>query len=367
MRPLSLALCATVVLAVLCPFQNTAFGGETPVYDPAELKLDKVLWILPLNDLTSTARAEWGKIDGKDLFVLDSKHALHCIDLTQGTHRWVLDLRGAPSFEPAIYPDLVGVTVKDRVVIARRSNGSRIMDKRIEFSPCTSPACTEDVFFVASLYKERIAAIDVGSGIPGWTFRFRKAVTAAPKLYGTGTSLFLYVVAHDGTITCLAPKRAGDMGPKRPAWIYKANGRNVADPVLDNDLLFVASQDGSLYALNRLSGAVKWRFYAGAPLSAAPQVIGDKLFLDSDGSLYCLNRSDGNELWKHEGFNTAAAVVGKTAYLWSEAGQLMLVMADTGKEIRKVEANGVIGVIPNPDPQSGILLFSDGGKIHAFK
>ena len=276
MRLLALLLIALFPICTLLPLE--AAESDEPVYDPAELKLDKVLWTLPLDELSPGARTEWGKVYGDDLIVLDSNHTLHCIDVVRGVHKWVLMLDECPSFEPDVFGNTLGICIKDRLVIVKRSSGARIMDRRLEFSPCASPACTSDAAYAPTLYKEKLIAVDVKSGLPGWDFRFKDAVMAAPKLYGEAANLFLYVVSHDGTVACLAPKPAPDTGPKRPSWSYTTGDRNTADPVLSGDHLYVACRDGALYVFNRLSGAVRWKFFAGVPLECPPQVIGEAVF-----------------------------------------------------------------------------------------
>jgi len=365
MRPLALLMLALFPLCALLPIE--AAEVDSPVYDPLELKLGKVLWTLPLDELSPGAKTEWGKVYGDDLLVLDSSDMLHCIDVAKGTHRWVLMLGERPCFEPGVYGNIVGVVIKDRLVVVKRSNGARIMDRRLEFSPCAAPACTADTAYAPTLFKEKVIAVDVASGLSGWSFRFQHAVTAAPKLYGSGADLFLYVVSHDGTVASLSPQSASDAGPKSPEWVYKTGDRNTVDPVLSGALLLVASRDGALYAFNRLSGAVRWKFFSGEALTCPPSVIGDSVFQKVGGTVHCLDFSTGAEKWKSEGVGAVAGVVGGNAYLWHKDGGITLVNVASGDEVRKVEPLAAVCTISNPNADNGVLLFTDGVKIYAYK
>ncbi len=365
MRLLAPLLCAMIFVSVVSPLCTAS--DETPIYDPAALKLGDVNWVLPLGDLSKGARTLWGTIDGNELYALDSNNMLHCIALDRGVHKWVLQVDGKPTFKPTIGIDTIGVCVKDRLILVRRSNGSRFFDKTIEFAPCTAPACSRDVVFAGSLHKERVVSIDTKAGLSGWSFRFRDNVTAAPLLAGSGADFFLYVVANDGSVACLAPAHAAKGGPSAPEWSYKTGDQNTADPVVSEELLLVASRDCSLYAFNRLSGAIKWRYFAGVPLLASPKVVGDKVFQTDGSGIICISRSSGKELWAAKGQCNVIGIVKGVAYVSSEDGTLTLVNATTGKEIRKVKPAGVAMGVTNPDPNSGLLIFTDGSKIYALK
>jgi outer membrane protein assembly factor BamB len=365
MRPLALLLLALFPLCTLLPLQAAEAGSS--IYDPAELKMGKNLWTLPLDELSPGAKTEWGKVYGDDLLILDSNATLHCIDVAQGTHKWVLMLGERPCYEPGVFGNTVGVVIKDRLVMVKRSTGARIMDKHLEFSPCAAPTCTENTAYAPSLFKEKLISVDASSGLSGWTFRFKEPVTAAPKLYGEGAGRFLYAVSHDGTVACFAPKAAPEAGPKRPEWSYKTGDQNTADPVLTGDLLLVASRDGALYAFNRLSGAVRWKFFSGVALTCPPLVIGDKVFQSVGCTVHCLDLSTGAEKWKHEGVDAVAGIAGTTAYLWHKDASLTLVNVESGEEIRKVEPLAPACAIPNTNAGSGILLFTDGVSVYAYK
>jgi outer membrane protein assembly factor BamB len=54
-----------------------------------------------------------------------------------------------------------------------------------------------------------------------------------------------------------------------------------------------------LYALNALSGAIKWEYKTKGAINSTPLVAkGKVMFLSYDGFFYALNQSDGNLLWK---------------------------------------------------------------------
>lgn len=84
------------------------------------------------------------------------------------------------------------------------------------------------------------------------------------------------------------------------AWSFDTKGWVGAAPTVDEDDVFIGSQDKSVYCVDRLSGKLKWQFETGSRVSASPTARGDRVFASScDGHMYCLERSTGKLIWKY--------------------------------------------------------------------
>lgn len=96
-----------------------------------------------------------------------------------------------------------------------------------------------------------------------------------------------------------------ELGKPDPAFDY--HFRLCADqsyePVAANGVLFVPSNVGdSVTAYDLVSGAVKWRFVAEGPVRFAPVVANDRVwFASDDGFLYCVDAATGALRWKTRG------------------------------------------------------------------
>ncbi len=82
-------------------------------------------------------------------------------------------------------------------------------------------------------------------------------------------------------------------------WKYKTGGRITGScSVADNKLLF-GSEDGYMYALDKLTGNLIWKFDGGSPVRSTPAVSGDTLFFNNaGGDIYALHIDSGRMLWK---------------------------------------------------------------------
>lgn len=89
------------------------------------------------------------------------------------------------------------------------------------------------------------------------------------------------------------------------AWAFGLAGTETArsQPVIAGDILFVASTSGTLFALDRTSGCIKWQYRSSAPLHTSlllGTVAGKDALLVGDTSAH-INAIDANEgvlLWR---------------------------------------------------------------------
>src|SRR5262249_49741574 len=69
-------------------------------------------------------------------------------------------------------------------------------------------------------------------------------------------------------------------------------------PVVSEGKVYVGSTDGYLYAADSKSGALRWKFRAGA-VDSTPAIAGGLVYFTSrPGSLYAVNAASGRLAWK---------------------------------------------------------------------
>lgn len=57
----------------------------------------------------------------------------------------------------------------------------------------------------------------------------------------------------------------------RAVWKYATDGAIHSTPLVVNELVYVGSESGSVYAID-FRGVMKWRFQAKRPITASPTV-----------------------------------------------------------------------------------------------
>ena len=77
-------------------------------------------------------------------------------------------------------------------------------------------------------------------------------------------------------------------------WKFKTNGPVVGAPVIGDSTVFVSSLDSTLYAIDLVTGKVKWKHLTGAPLRSSVCLAYKYLFLLSgEGILYTMDQDSG--------------------------------------------------------------------------
>ncbi len=112
----------------------------------------------------------------------------------------------------------------------------------------------------------------------------------------------------------------------RPAW--PSSSRVTYDfapqPIIASGLVLIGSSaDDRVVALEAGSGRVVWDFFAGGPIRFAPVAWKDRVFVASDdGHLYALALLDGRLLWKHRGAPDGRLSVGhgRMISMWPSRG-----------------------------------------------
>jgi outer membrane protein assembly factor BamB len=82
----------------------------------------------------------------------------------------------------------------------------------------------------------------------------------------------VYAGTLDGKVWAINEQGSGIWSLPDGSHVFRAAGPIHADLKIDDFGLYVASEDGSLYCVDRGTGRVKWTYFAGTPLDVAPVV-----------------------------------------------------------------------------------------------
>ena len=126
--------------------------------------------------------------------------------------------------------------------------------------------------------------------------------------------------------------------------------------------MYIATDGGTLYALNARTGRLRWQFDGGREyFYATPTVAYGRVYIgNTDGTLYSFGATTGNLVWaQHAGtyIYSAAAVYANTVYVGSYDGNLYAFNAATGAERwRFASASAIHGA---PTIMDGVVYFAD--------
>jgi outer membrane protein assembly factor BamB len=110
-----------------------------------------------------------------------------------------------------------------------------------------------------------------------------------------------------------------------------------SSPAVVGGLVYIGSDDGSLWAFDALTGAPVWRDPVGSQVRSSPSVVDGRVFFGSSGGfVYADDALTGVRLWSYAiGGNVTAPplVVGTTVYIGSRGGSFVALDAATGTRL----------------------------------
>ena len=137
--------------------------------------------------------------------------------------------------------------------------------------------------------------------------------------------------------------------PLRLVWEFKTSGPIEASPIVVNDVVYIGSNDGRLYALDAKVWGIRWVFDAGSAIRFSAVTSGRRVyFCTRDSKCYALNAKTGEKLWefKTEGWIDGPPVVfDGTVYIGSFPTRIYLLDAISGK--MKSKRNGSVRIDGN--------------------
>jgi outer membrane protein assembly factor BamB len=112
-------------------------------------------------------------------------------------------------------------------------------------------------------------------------------------------------------------------------------GTWYASPAIVNNIAYVGSTDGSVYALNATNGSIVWSQSYGSDSGSSPEVINNVVYLSLDsGTLYALNATNGAQIWSvFLGVGLAGPTVVNNVIYVSSQNTVYALNAATGTQI----------------------------------
>lgn len=231
---------------------GAVYAGAKAGYGAYELDSGRQQWYTPLDSSDAWPSYATPVVFGPLLIVLQQGRGLLALERRSGEIVWEREFRPGYQYGAPVLVDdlLVSGGAPEHLVVLRAASGETIWEREgLEKYPTGLAAGADRIF--ATTPAGQITCFDLHTGELGWRFQ-------------TGDDLL-------------------DMTP------YSRGGRSLlAAPVRWRERVIVGGLDGVLYILDAASGACVSETRFGAPISAAPCLMGDGLCVGTwDGRLYC--------------------------------------------------------------------------------
>ncbi len=175
-----------------------------------------------------------------------------------------------------------------------------------------------------------------------WAFKTFGPIDASALVSGG----VVYVGSDDSTLYAVDAKKGEQL------WTFRAKDDIRTTPAVSGKTLFFGSDDDSMYALSTKDGSLLWSFATENDVRSSP-IVTDKLviFGSNDNNLYAVDRTTGEEAWHFETRGdviSAPAVDGTAVYFGSRDNTVYAVSTADGTELWHHRVGG--------DVRSGIAV-----------
>jgi len=171
----------------------------------------------------------------------------------------------------------------------------------------------------------------------------------------------------------LTPETPADKGRLmgKTSWV----GPFRSTPVIARDTVYIGSDSGYVFAVNRKTGQSRWSFAADAAVASNPAVAGDLLFFTTKkGTLYAVyqhqHQNEGKEAWRFTSkgktmrlygggwdyFVSSPVVIGDLVIFGSGDNHIYAVHREKGSLVWKYDTGAVVRSTPALDSKTGTLF-----------
>lgn len=304
------------------------------------------------------------------LFVADGEGLVSAVNAADGRVLWQretgLPFSGGPEVDGKHL--IIGSNNGDLVALSA-SDGAERWRARVDSEVLSVPRIAGATVIVHTL-DDSVYAFDLATGEERWKYSYRAPVLT---LRGSSTPVIVGDAAIIGISGGKLVKLEVETGlPVWEATVSPPHGRSEleriadidADPVVVDDVVFVATYNGDLAAVDLASGSVLWRRTLSAHEGLAAD--GGMLYVtDSDDVLWAASPADGAGTWKQEGLRyrrvTAPAVIGELLAVGDVDGYVHWLDRRDGRIVARLEVgDGPISTRPLAEGGRVYVLGDDG-------
>ncbi len=313
---------------------------------------------------------------GDRLFVAAGDGSLAARDVNNGRVIWEVDLDAPLSGGPGVGEGLVVIGTTDAEIIAVSAvDGSLQWRSGVSSEVLSTPVVSAGRVVVSSI-DGRIDGLDARTGERVWRYE-RKIPTLT--LRGTGSP----ILSGDRVICGMSGGKlvsldVQDGAVRWDASVSVPSGRSElerladidGDPLVRDGIIYAASYQGEVAALEESSGTLLWR----RPFSSYSRMDADRYNVyasDAEGTLWALDADNGSARWRQEALNNRqlsdVSMVAGAVAVGDFEGYVHFLSPDDGSLIGRTRVGS--GAITRGMLAKGDVLYvlGGGGELAALR
>jgi outer membrane protein assembly factor BamB len=371
----------TLMAASPAMFRGDA--AHTGVYGPTGRQLAGMQWRFATGgDVISSPAIADGVV-----YIGSGNGKLYAIEERSGQQRWAYDAGVPIHSSPAVGGDTVYFVTRNGTLHALDRNGKSRW--RVATGPdapwpwghesgdffISSPVLAGDLVLFGG-GDGVVYAIDARSGATRWKTATGERIRATPAVAEGG----VFVGSARGRLYRF------DLATGAKHWSYDTAGVGMdsskfgfdrstlqSSPAVANGVVYIGSRDGSFYAVDAKSGALRWKTDYGFPwVITSPAVTGGRVYIGSSDGLFiaAIDAESGKEAWRG---NVGAlvwsslAVAGDVLVAGDGAGRINAFDRADGKQLWTFRA-GTGGIYSSPVVDRDLVIAgSTDGAVYALR
>ncbi|MFH2137116.1 MAG: PQQ-binding-like beta-propeller repeat protein [Candidatus Omnitrophota bacterium] len=291
---------------------------------------------------------------------------VYAIDKTNGKVVWEFNARDWVDSTCSVTEDAVYFSCRGGALYSLNpENGELIWKYGTYGTDSASPLVIDGKVFCGSGFENKfVYSLDAKLGVLMWKTDTQQMVYSSPAISGSK----LYVGSDDGYVYCL-DKNSGSI-----KWKYNTGGGiYYASPAVANGRVYIApgNFNWSVFALDAQSGNLIWKYEVedkkSTPTYVSSVGIGkNEIFFVSGYEqqyLYCINSSGGSLKWKaplgaalRYGFSSSPCVLEDIVFVCSSNGALKAFEISTGNLVWEEKIGR--GILASPAIDNDVLYIA---------
>lgn len=285
-RPLTTICCVLTALSLVscAPLRRQSSKVSPPAPAPLSLFPPRVLWTVELGEAAPGEAPGFGQTL---VYVTLDGGAIVASNLRTGERVWQVEV--PVRFAPVEGDELVFAGAETELRALRRADGHAIWMRAASVPYATAPVASGGWVITVGTMNGRghLSALRAADGEEIWHAELDSAARVPPSVWGDRV-----YVSTETRVTVL------DMATGHLVWERRLGGA-ANEVAVTGDRVYVGSADKYFYALDLADGTVSWRWRTGGEVHGAPALDETRVyFVATDNVLRALDRWSGAQRWK---------------------------------------------------------------------
>lgn len=227
--------------------------------------------------------------NGKYLIIV-SKDELVAFDRSSKLFLWSYQTGSVEQYPVVLSNDSVFFATGENIIALKYIDGSVIWSK--EGSYITVGGSKERI--IATSKNNVVTCFNGSSGEILYNFKLDGSIVGTPTIYNDLTYVTCLFQEKESYSSLICLDKNGNK-----IWNYDLEEIITSSQSVCKDYLIIGSADGTIYALNRFTGAILWKFETNSPIHISPTIAQDIAYIGcNNGTVYGFNIKNGEKVWE---------------------------------------------------------------------